>query len=529
MRFKRPLIMVLTLVLCLALAMGAGAMNLSAKDALIGKIKVFDLGINPEFYNKSRGESNLEVEKFAGALAQGMPDFTGSKVDFIYYLDEPNKTMKLNLLTDFLGKQHSTDMYITEDKLILERALFDIVQQYLAPDQPMPFEPSTEYLYLPTKEMTSMWEQMQSYKQQTLPKEYIELMLFMIEAVPEQYFSIKGGHIIIELDQQGFEDTLINLLTKLEKETNRFVDILVKMNGTAFEEMGVSEEELRQEIINSISGMPKEEIIREVSTYVTIEKLYYQTPILPGGNSEFNLLVSYSDAEEMNLGSVEFVITADGAPENRSSDLNFTVCHKNIPSNLEVNFAWVQEYQYDDKQGTGKDKISVQAYETANNMAMLDVVVNINSVAEIDPHISLSAPQLTEENSLDLNELILTAIVEEIAAEDELILVVNGDIMITDINPYIKDNRTVAPVRFVAEELGGAVDWVEPNRVCITKGDKVIQMHIGENSFKVNGEDKSLDVVPFIEDGRTMVPVRFVAEQLGATVEMIGNQVHINY
>ncbi|MCD5406729.1 MAG: copper amine oxidase N-terminal domain-containing protein [Desulfotomaculum sp.] len=53
----------------------------------------------------------------------------------------------------------------------------------------------------------------------------------------------------------------------------------------------------------------------------------------------------------------------------------------------------------------------------------------------------------------------------------------------------------------------------------ITKDDIVISMDIGSEVYFINGVEKTLDVPPYVKDGRTMVPLRMIAEALGAKVE----------
>ncbi len=102
---------------------------------------------------------------------------------------------------------------------------------------------------------------------------------------------------------------------------------------------------------------------------------------------------------------------------------------------------------------------------------------------------------------------------------DSVYINVFGKTIKNDVAPKIVDNRTVLPIRVVAENLGADVDW-DPatQKVTITKGDTVIELFIGKTIAYVNGEPVQLDVAPFIENDRTYLPVRFVSEYLGAMV-----------
>ncbi len=91
--------------------------------------------------------------------------------------------------------------------------------------------------------------------------------------------------------------------------------------------------------------------------------------------------------------------------------------------------------------------------------------------------------------------------------------------------PFINpDSRTLVPVRFVSEALGANVDWNgELQRVDISHQGKGIKLTIGQKEAKVDAGVVTLDTNAAIVSDRTMVPLRFVSECLGAEVEWNGN------
>ena len=100
---------------------------------------------------------------------------------------------------------------------------------------------------------------------------------------------------------------------------------------------------------------------------------------------------------------------------------------------------------------------------------------------------------------------------------------VNGAVKTLDAAPVIRKDRTMLPVRFVAENLGAAVAWDgATGTATLTSGDIEIKITIGAAAATVNGEEKPLDAPAFIENSRTYLPVRFVAEALGGTVAWDG-------
>lgn len=84
------------------------------------------------------------------------------------------------------------------------------------------------------------------------------------------------------------------------------------------------------------------------------------------------------------------------------------------------------------------------------------------------------------------------------------------------------------PIRFVAESLGATVSWADESKtVTIAHGETTITLTIGENVATVNGEAVALDSASFIDNDRTFLPVRFIAEHLGAKVYWNGNDLKV--
>jgi len=85
--------------------------------------------------------------------------------------------------------------------------------------------------------------------------------------------------------------------------------------------------------------------------------------------------------------------------------------------------------------------------------------------------------------------------------------------------PTIINGRTMVPVRFIGEALGASFLWEEKTRkVSYIYKDMLIEIFIDQRQAFVDRQPIILDAAPFIIDGRTLVPLRFVSEQLGAAV-----------
>jgi len=103
-------------------------------------------------------------------------------------------------------------------------------------------------------------------------------------------------------------------------------------------------------------------------------------------------------------------------------------------------------------------------------------------------------------------------------------MIVNGMAHATDSAPVIRNSRTMLPVRSLIEAFGGSVQWNAATRMTVvTLGGRTVQLTIGSNRATVDGKSVAIDsangaVVPEIINGRTYLPLRFLADSLGISV-----------
>ena len=94
-----------------------------------------------------------------------------------------------------------------------------------------------------------------------------------------------------------------------------------------------------------------------------------------------------------------------------------------------------------------------------------------------------------------------------------------GEKVTKDAAPVIRNGRTMLPIRFVVEALGGTVGWDETQQeVAIKLNTTEIGVGIGSKTAQVGDKEVNLDSPAYVENGRTYLPLRFVAENLGAEV-----------
>lgn len=119
----------------------------------------------------------------------------------------------------------------------------------------------------------------------------------------------------------------------------------------------------------------------------------------------------------------------------------------------------------------------------------------------------------TFQKTVDPNQHIITLSVGSKTAH------LDGQLLTLDTPPVIVSGRTLVPLRPIIEGLGGGITWVPETRsVEVDFNGTTLLLQIGNRTAVVNGEPVVMDVPATIMNGRTMLPVRFVSEHLGADV-----------
>jgi len=104
-------------------------------------------------------------------------------------------------------------------------------------------------------------------------------------------------------------------------------------------------------------------------------------------------------------------------------------------------------------------------------------------------------------------------------ADAPINLEINGAIVTPSAAPVIENGATLVPIRIISQNLGCTVDWnASTQGITITKDSKVIKLQIGKTVATVNDAARTLSVAPKIIDSTTMVPIRFISQNLDAYV-----------
>ncbi len=105
----------------------------------------------------------------------------------------------------------------------------------------------------------------------------------------------------------------------------------------------------------------------------------------------------------------------------------------------------------------------------------------------------------------------------------DIAVLYNGNSLFFDVPPLLEDGRTLVPLRAIFEAMEAEVSWDDRTKTVYAKrGETHIVLPVGAPSFTKNGTEILLDVPAKIEKGRTLIPLRAVADALGCKVDWQG-------
>lgn len=101
------------------------------------------------------------------------------------------------------------------------------------------------------------------------------------------------------------------------------------------------------------------------------------------------------------------------------------------------------------------------------------------------------------------------------------IITVDGSKEEVDVAPYISaEDRTMVPVRFISEYLGASVEWIESSQKVIVRSEEhIIELQIGSNVYYIDGKKHTMDTQPVLLNSRTFLPIRYISEALKCEIE----------
>lgn len=140
---------------------------------------------------------------------------------------------------------------------------------------------------------------------------------------------------------------------------------------------------------------------------------------------------------------------------------------------------------------------------------------------------TIPAPAIDDSYDIEHNNLSLVLTIGRNTA------VLNGEEIKIDENssvvPFIENSRTLVPLRFIGEALEYSVEYDEQtHEVTMTSSGKIIKLHINSDVYTINSEEHNFDVKVQTYNDRTFVPVRALSEIIGMNVEWNDGTINIH-
>ncbi len=117
-----------------------------------------------------------------------------------------------------------------------------------------------------------------------------------------------------------------------------------------------------------------------------------------------------------------------------------------------------------------------------------------------------------------------------VQAASDMLITVNGVVVEMDAPPVVQDGRTLVPIRPIASEMGLVLVWMnEEQTASLWNDDTLVRLKINSSTMDVNGKTVELDAAPAIINDRTYMPVRAILEAFGAQVHWENANLSIQY
>lgn len=528
MKNTRYFLLALTVIVCFGVVFSASAADqLTAKQIMLNRLQSADFVPIGDINKTSTGTAYYQVKTLSGALASSfapVAKMAGADLKMDYKLDSPENKMSLSYNVNYDNNKYNGSMFIDNGKLILTTDILSLLNKIQSGTIPEG-KALLPYAYTSNQGMSSMWGNIN--KGQYIQPELKNLMVFFVEVVPDKYFSVslKDQKISFNLDQAGFEDVTLAVLNKVANEKETFAALVADYFAAAGQQQAadVIKKDLLAGIEQSINdgSYPDtpDEVKKMMAGVIVLEELKYEASLIPQGQNSLNMIMNLGGGPEF---SGQMVLKSDftSSKELLSGTYTFDVSGNASEPKMSLDGQMKGVFNQTGTDSKSNETIRLNVKDSSSGSVMLDLLIEGYANARADQNVQVNIPVLTAENSIDLEKLMNN---NPVSSNNTPVILLNGMPVAFDVNPYVVNletgSRILVPLRNLAEALGCEVGWVNPDQINIMLGETTINMFINKTGYMMDGVEKQLDAPPFIMEDRTMVPLRFVAEELGCTVE----------
>ncbi|MBU5668982.1 phosphodiester glycosidase family protein [Peptoniphilus sp. MSJ-1] len=310
-------------------------------------------------------------------------------------------------------------------------------------------------------------------------------------------------------EKNAGERKVVNGLGVFNTTKNTGVIVNGKVEGNLNTIVGeTSEYKLKSawdEYLNPIDIKNRNYSLSENSNGANILNGTLYTALTPG---KFNLTVTTDKGESFN----KEINVADASAYN---NIKITPSTQIIKNGSNIKLKAIGEFN--GRKINISPKIINISFEDINaNINPSDSSINIISYGENPKIIAKIGEKTSTLRLFDENSKFIKMKVNDVNYS------INGEAKKMDAKPFISNSRTLVPIRFIIEAIGGEVNWNNDSRlVTINYNGNIIELPIDSKIIKINESNLEIDQASIIKGDRTYVPIRFVAENLGMNVNYI--------
>ncbi|MBO8158992.1 stalk domain-containing protein [Thermosyntropha sp.] len=458
-----------------------------------------------------------------------------ANVDLAFNLKEKKASLKFD--GDIASYDLKGKVYVTEDGVIVTREAVEAFRKMGidALGELDEFNELPSYIVFQedvnTKELEELDEVLEQQDKLISDKDE-EMKTFikeLINVIPASCFRYSGKYAVLDLDMSVFSSAVLlnNLKENSEKLVDAFLALMEKPEDVSDEEYELLKEQMKFEIVNAIDSVS----ISDVQDFMA--QLNDEKPI---SINKFQIKTSRTEVvADIDLSGkfeeISYVLKGESKAELTAgalkgyANLDFKLDSPDITIDLNM----VEDEKMNDKE--------IQAELTVKgDMDIDDNIIGGNVKMDLDMDFTDNAtiviPNLNEENSLVIDNRIKVSPAESGAVYPFLegienngnirVFVYGEEVDFPDAKPIIREGRTLLPLRALADVLDCEIAWQPPDKVILK--DKYgesedMLLIIGSREYQMGDEVEVMDVAPVIIDNRTYVPVRFIAENFGFTVD----------
>lgn len=451
-------------------------------------------------------------------------------------------TLKTNVSEELLGSEASSFSQLFEEGIVLETKTTDRknyeIKGTLKSDQLLRDNGLWEFPQKPGFEAL-VFNQDKIYTKTSADSTYLFASLSELLSLNDEENSEAYANIIEA--QQQVSDLTVKMASEyldqyeftLGNVSNLGTSSLTLPDGTVQVKkikISLNEEQMKNMVSYTLGNLAESVVIKDYLLAVNAIQQEGQLPIGAGGETLEQMYQGFQDsilALKTVVDDFDLQQTLDGAGTDVHVDLTFSIDDTGYIRQEEANLIIEMDSPTGSTEKARLELTSSQIFWNINNVTPITEptsdAVSITAVLE-------DANLLTRWDEKSYIRIGLASYMEAIKRSKQTILhvgeefaFINGQYSDIGVSPYVKNGRTMIPLRVVADAFDAELGWDPATKgvTILADPDLFLVMHIGSKNATVNGQSVILDEPPAIINGRTMVPLRFVSEALGAQVEWV--------